>query len=155
MCPLHLTLFDAPAPWVEMGATLTKKTCGKPRSVICLKHALSPGTRYKLFSCVCMFPFAAKVNILEVFCSPLIRSKTWVYVNVDGDRYKYVGLWWSFFPAYHSFPPYGNSCTRKLLCLWSPLAIFALKRKTGEHTFGGTGTERAGRFTVQGIPRTG
>lgn len=25
---------------------------------------------------------------------------------------------------------------RQLLCLWSPFAVFALKRKTGEHTFG-------------------
>lgn len=139
-----------------MEATLMKKTCGKPRSVICLKHALSPGTSYKLFSCVCMFPFAAKVNILEVFCSPLIRSKTWVYVNVDGDRYKYVGLWWSFFlHTIHSRLMATVVPNRQLLCLWSPLAIFALKRKTGEHTFGGTGTEGAGRFTVQGIPRTG
>lgn len=139
-----------------MEATLTKKTCGKPRSVICLKHALSPGTSYNLFSCVCMFPFAAKVNILEAFCSPLIRNKTWVYVNVDGDRYKYVGLWWSFFPAYRSVPPYGNSCTKQATALpLESFGYFALKRKTGEHTFGGTGTEGAGRFTTQGIPRTG
>lgn len=139
-----------------MEATLMKKTCGKPRSVICLKHALSPGTSYKLFSCVCMFPFAAKVNILEVFCSPLIRSKTWVYVNVDGDRYKYVGPWWSFFPAYCSFPPYGNCCTKQATALpLESFGHFALKRKTGEHTFGGTSTDGAGRFTAQGIPRPG
>lgn len=84
-----------------------------------------------------MFPFAAKVNILEVFCSPLIRSKTWVYVNVDGDRYKYVGPWWSFFPAYRSFPPYSNSCTKQATALpLESFGHFALKRKTGEHTFG-------------------
>lgn len=137
-----------------MEATLMKKTCGKPRSVICLKHALSPGTSYELFSCVCMFPFAAKVNILGVFCSPLIRSKTWVYVNVDGDRSMLAPGGLSSQHTVHSRLMATVVPNRQLLCLKS-FGHFALKRKTGEHTFGGTGTEGAGRFTAQGIPRPG
>lgn len=73
---------------MEMEATATEETCGRPRSAPGRKNAFSQGTCYKFFGLVLSFSFlTAKINILECFQFPFVKEQSLlICVNVSDKR---------------------------------------------------------------------